>query len=430
MATRKVAVVKITTSSSLNAIGESVGVIVRSMSKKLLASSEITPLLETAEKDLSHLANTNKDNRDLKDEFVSSTRQLASTYSFTSNTAPVMAIKGLIKYVQEQDSQITKLINKVDNADVSRVMGKQVQVHNEVETSKKQQSSEKKKLIPVDQLKEFIMRTIKDKFDGSFKSSLTYMSIRYQPSQFHQFDGKGNSKQHVAHFIKACNVSGTYGDYLTDLEANSINSWEQLKQEFLNRFYSIRQTVSMIELTNSRQWKEEHASAIEMCIQEIHWGLQYILQRIQPRMFEELATRTHDMELSMAASGVEGPPIQESQMSKERYKAKKGGKSFSKAPSNANDMSGEKKDTSQEKGQRKLTLIEMQAKQYPFLDFDIFGIFDDLLKANLIELPKIKCPEEAGRVDNLKYYKYYRLVGHPIHDCFIFKDKVMQLARQ
>ncbi|KAL0463337.1 UNVERIFIED_CONTAM: hypothetical protein Slati_0221300 [Sesamum latifolium] len=73
--------------------------------------------------------------------------------------------------------------------------------------------------------------------------------------------------------IETCNNAGTYGDHLvkkfvrslkenafnwyTDLEANSIDNWEQLEQEFLNRFYSTRGTVSMIELTNSHQWKEE-----------------------------------------------------------------------------------------------------------------------------------------------------------------------------
>ncbi|KAL0447779.1 UNVERIFIED_CONTAM: hypothetical protein Slati_1905800 [Sesamum latifolium] len=72
----------------------------------------------------------------------------------------------------------------------------------------------------------------------------------------------------------------------------------------------------------------------------------------------------------------------------------------------------------------------MQNKQYPFLDSDVSGIFDDLLNANLIELPEMKRPEEAGKTDDPKYCKYHRLVGHPIHDCFIFKDKVMQLARQ
>jgi hypothetical protein len=36
-----------------------------------------------------------------------------------------------------------------------------------------------------------------------------------------------------------------------------IDTWEQLEREFLNRFYSTRRVVSMIELTNARQWKEE-----------------------------------------------------------------------------------------------------------------------------------------------------------------------------
>ncbi|KAI3459820.1 hypothetical protein Pfo_016483, partial [Paulownia fortunei] len=148
MTTRNVAIVKIITSNSSNTVDGSIGVIIRSMSKKLLSSSEITPLLEIAEKDLPHFANTNEDDGDLKDKSASSTPRSASSYSFTSNIAPVMvtnattleeqiasltkAIEGLTKHVQEQDSQITKLMNKVDNAGVSRIMGKQVEVHDEM----------------------------------------------------------------------------------------------------------------------------------------------------------------------------------------------------------------------------------------------------------------------------------------------------------
>ncbi|KAL0310226.1 UNVERIFIED_CONTAM: hypothetical protein Scaly_2950900 [Sesamum calycinum] len=58
------------------------------------------------------------------------------------------------------------------------------------------------------------------------------------------------------------------------------------------------------------------------------------------------------------------------------------------------------------------------------------GYFDDLLEANLIDLPEMKRPEEAEQKDDPKYCKYHRLVGHAIQDCFVFKDKVMQLARQ
>ncbi|KAM1890915.1 hypothetical protein ACFX14_034256 [Malus domestica] len=84
----------------------------------------------------------------------------------------------------------------------------------------------------------------------------------------------------------------------------------------------------MLELTSTKQWKEEpvmdyinrwrnlsldckdrlsEISSIEMCIQGMQWGLQYIIQGIKPRTFEELATRAHDMELSIAHHGKNEP---------------------------------------------------------------------------------------------------------------------------
>ncbi|KAM1661180.1 hypothetical protein ACFX2K_004086 [Malus domestica] len=210
--------------------------------------------------------------------------------------------------------------------------------------------------LSIQQLQEMITNTIKAQYEGSSYTSGLYskpyskkidalrMPRGYQPPKFMQFDGKGNPKQHVAHFVETCNNAGTEGDYLakqfvrslkgnafewyTDLEPESINSWEQLEREFLNRFYSTRRTVSMLELTSTKQWKDEpvmdyinrwrnlsldckdrlsEISSIEMCIQGMQWGLQYILQGIKPRTFEELATRAHDMELSIAHHGKNEP---------------------------------------------------------------------------------------------------------------------------
>ena len=129
------------------------------------------------------------------------------------------------------------------------------------------------------------------------------MPQNYQLPNFQQFEGKGNPRQHVAHFVETYDNVGTYGDLMvkqfirslkgnafdwyTDLAPGSIDSWNQMEREFLNRFYSTQCIVSMMELTNLKQWKEKlvinyiqrwrnlclnykdklfEASAIEMCI--------------------------------------------------------------------------------------------------------------------------------------------------------------------
>ena len=107
-----------------------------------------------------------------------------------------------------------------------------------------------------------ITNTIQAQYEGSSTSSLTYskpytkhiknmrMPNGYQPPKFLQFDGKGNPKQHIAHFVETCENAGTQGgllvkqfvrslkgnafDWYTDLESESIDSWEQLKRDFLN----------------------------------------------------------------------------------------------------------------------------------------------------------------------------------------------------
>ena len=56
---------------------------------------------------------------------------------------------------------------------------------------------------------------------------------------------------------------------------------------------------------------------------------------------------------------------------------------------------------------QKLTLKEMQRKDYPFLDSDVSTIFDELIEMKLFELPEMKRPDEAGRSNDPKYYKYH-----------------------
>ena len=89
-----------------------------------------------------------------------------------------------------------------------------------------------------------------------------------------------------------------------------------MEQEFLNRFYSSEHIVSMTELTNTKQWKDEpvldyingwcalslkckdkltEASTMKMCTQDTVWDQLYVFQMSKPQTFQEQATKTHDM---------------------------------------------------------------------------------------------------------------------------------------
>ncbi|KAH7865724.1 hypothetical protein Vadar_010358 [Vaccinium darrowii] len=400
-------------------------------------------------------------------------------------------VEGLAKSVEEKDSEIQSLKNQLENKEEADSSNKKPEEPKEFALSSGG-------LIPMDQLRDFILGTIKDKYEEAPKSSSTYikpytrridlmkMPVGYQPPKFQQFDGKGNPKQHIAHFVETCNNAGTDGDLLVkqfvrtlkgnafdwycDLEPGTLDTWEQLEQEFLNRFYSTRRTVSMVELTNACQWKDEpvvdyinrwrhlslnckdrlsESSGIEMCIKGMQWDLHYILQGIQPKTFEELATRAHDMELSIATNGRRGLPTQE-------YRKVQDSRNIGNKPnfSKGGKFSGEKKESMaaniepfkistkpkgrqvekfappQMKERKRLTLKEMQEKVYPFPDSEVPSMFDQLLDLKLIELPEMKRPEEANKVNDPNYCKFHRLVSHPTSRCFVLKEKIVELASQ
>ncbi|XP_031115614.1 uncharacterized protein LOC116019514 [Ipomoea triloba] len=242
------------------------------------------------------------------------------------------ALEGMTTLLQNQEKRINDLAEKVDctrDGKTSKALGKQPEIQGEDashsptrigRTTIHEESTSDMSIpvtggmIPVDRLNEFIMGAIKGKLEGG-QPSYTYskpytqriedlkMPVGYQPPTFQQFDGKGNPRQHIAHFVETCNDAGTYGDLLvkqfvrslkgtafnwyTDLESGCIDSWHDMEREFLTRFYSTRRTVSFLELTTTRQrkgecstayierWRESclnckekisQSSAIEMCI--------------------------------------------------------------------------------------------------------------------------------------------------------------------
>ncbi|KAM2144280.1 hypothetical protein ACFX1R_047981 [Malus domestica] len=409
------------------------------------------------------------------------------------------AIARLTRTVEEKDLQIAALVNRLEAQDgdkpdpeddplkggaggdeeppVKKIDGK----------PEPDQAAALMGSLSIQQLQEMITNTIKAQYEGSSHTSLFYskpyskridalkMPRGYQPPKFMQFDGKGNPKQHVAHFVETCNNAGTEGDYLakqfvrslkgnafewyTDLEPESINSWEQLEREFLNRFYSTRRTVSMLELTSTKQWKDEpvidyinrwrtlsldckdrlsETSSIEMCIQGMQWGLQYILQGIKPRTFEELATRAHDMELSIAHHGKKEPiadykndKVLGTKVEKAAWKPTKEAMTVNTAPVKISTRGKAiQTEAFRDQEMRRRTLKELEEKIYPFPDSDVVAMLDDLLDKKVISLPECRRPEEMNRTDSPRYCKFHRFISHPTEKCFVLKDLIMKLAQK
>ncbi|KAK2980373.1 hypothetical protein RJ640_014546 [Escallonia rubra] len=432
---------------------------------------------------------------------------VASTSGSEQLAAMSHAIENLTKTVEEKDLQIANLMNKLESKkseesksgdmdDADEAL-KQVDTneHPDASTSGGYKNKESKFIstasLSIQQLQEMIANTIKAQYGGPSRDNLMYskpytksidnmrMPAGYQPPKFQQFDGKGNPRQHVAHFIETCNDAGTEGDFLvkqfvrslkgnafdwyTDLEPESIDCWEEMEREFHNRFYSTRRSVIMMELTNTKQRKEEHvvdyinrwralsldckerlseASAVEMCMQGMHWGLLYILQGNKPRTFEELATRGHNMEITISSHGGNNPPIGDPCEDTREARWWWGSKAtiedsmvvtatplktFDKHKKEKQDK---KKNQPQGRERQQPKFKELEQKVYPFSDSKVRGILDFLLEHKLIDLPKMKRVEEAGQVNESRYCKYHRLISHPTEKCFTLKEVIMDLSKK
>ena len=166
-----------------------------------------------------------------------------------------------------------------------------------------------------------------------------------------------------------------------------------MEQEFLNRFYSTQRVISLTELTNTRQWKEEpvldyvnhwrslsleckdrlsEASAVEVCAQGMEWDILYALQVNKPKTFQELAIRAHDMEVTIDYYG--------------------------KQLNDDGSITSSRNKSS--------TLRGSEDNEFPYYESDVPEMLHTLLEKGLIELPESKHPEEVGRTDDPKYYKY------------------------
>lgn len=114
-------------------------------------------------------------------------------------------------------------------------------------------------------------------------------------------------------------------EWYTNLELEVIDSQKQLERESMNQLYCTKHTISMMKFTNTKQPKGESIIHyinywralslnckdrliiimfdVEMCTQDMYFGLLYILQKIKLCTFEEMTTCAHVVELRIVNIG-------------------------------------------------------------------------------------------------------------------------------
>ena len=146
------------------------------------------------------------------------------------------AIAKLTKTMEEKDLQIATLMNKLEVQNQGEPSNGQSQTQQRMLQGAHRSSPKKADnhhesstfiaSLSVQQLQDMIANTIRAQYGGAPQISLMHskpytkrfdnsrMPTGYQPPKFQQFDGKGNSKQHIAYFVETCNNAGTEGDLL------------------------------------------------------------------------------------------------------------------------------------------------------------------------------------------------------------------------
>ncbi|KAK3043386.1 hypothetical protein RJ639_002688 [Escallonia herrerae] len=225
-------------------------------------------------------------------------------------------------------------------------------------------------------------------------------------------------------------------DWYTDLEPESIDCWEEMEHEFQNRFYNTRRSVSMMELTNTKQGKEEPV------VDYINRWRALSLECKERLSKASAVEMCHNMEITIASHGGSNPPIGDPREDTREARWRWGSKATTEdsmvvmaTPLKTSDKHKKKKQDkkkNQPRGRERQQpkFKELEQKVYPFSDSKVPGILDFLLQHKLIDLPKMKRTEEVGQVNEPRYCKYHRLIRHPTEKCFTVKEVIMDLSKK
>ncbi|KAL0309177.1 UNVERIFIED_CONTAM: hypothetical protein Sradi_5860000 [Sesamum radiatum] len=134
------------------------------------------------------------------------------------------AVENLVKHVQARDNQLNKLHDKFQSTLALNEFEEQDFIV-ECNTSKGIPVSTDG-FVSIEHVKNTVNEVMAKTYETQGQSFKSYvkpftkrieqlrMPENYQPPKFQQFNGYGDSRQHIAHFVETCNNAGTDEDLL------------------------------------------------------------------------------------------------------------------------------------------------------------------------------------------------------------------------
>ncbi|KAH7691876.1 Retrotransposon gag domain-containing protein [Dioscorea alata] len=269
-------------------------------------------------------------------------------------------------------------------------------------------SREEVQKIVAAQLKQAKGATVKsdgDKPYSSFHDQVVYPK-GYNVPKFKQFNGLGNPDQHLAHFITACGdtsnnpLTSVAFEWYANLQSESIQTWQQMKDSFRVRFGGVTDKITIADLANTRQNKDEKVIDYVMRWRNLSIKCEQPLDQVQA---VGLLVGNIDNWIAPFLSSSDIHTFQDliSQVKKlERT-----------SPRVVSTMQP----------------IKRMSKKYSFRRDKVMKIFKDALKVGL-QLAESKRPEEADKKDHPNFCPYHRILGHSIENCYEKNQKQIKLV--
>ncbi|KAH0685647.1 hypothetical protein KY285_016208 [Solanum tuberosum] len=305
----------------------------------------------------------------------------------------------------------------------------------------------------------------KSKYQMTFKTTIPGANIastlfdEHSHSNFNFGESKNLVNSSISTNVNSLMVDATDMDEKFSIMEQTIGA---LKKSIDDKNLQIAQLISKLDLYNSRETHHNLTSKKLILIlppsQLTLKGLlmptgyqppklqqfdrrgnprQHIAHFVETCNSAELATRAHDMELSIAShrntSHVLDPRKDDTNL-KETLEYTTNESMAVTTTSTKASMIQKLKEFAVHQQTREVknrsTLKELQAKEYPFSDSDVHAILDGLLTKKVIVLPESKRPKKSNKVDDPMYCKFHRIIGHHTTKCFILKEKIRTLVRE